>query len=105
MQVIIYVVLLKIEDFPVDLASIFLLKIQHECYDRFRRSLGATILQFILDTSVWDVSYLISKFDVRDSILAVKKVILMILLLMVAQWTARSLNARGLAFDSIRWQA
>jgi len=43
-------------------------------YFKHFRSLGATILQYILDVSVWDVSYLISKFDVRDSSLAVKKV-------------------------------
>ena len=28
-----------------------------------------------------------------------------ILQMTLAQWTARSLNARGLAFDSSRWQA
>ena len=37
-------------------------------------SLGATILQFILDTSVWDVASLVKKFDIRDSTLAIKKV-------------------------------
>jgi len=40
----------------------------------FIRSVGATILQLILDTSVWDVASLVKKFDIRDSTLAIKKV-------------------------------
>ena len=38
------------------------------------RSLGATILEFILETSVWDIHSLMEEFEIENSSLAIQKV-------------------------------
>ncbi len=38
------------------------------------RSLGATILEFILETSVWDIQSLMEEFEIEDASLAIQKV-------------------------------